>query len=62
LIRRAKVTNTNGKVSLRNAYDKTEFLASNDLNFRPVNTTTGPDGCLYIVDMYHGIIQESEWD
>jgi mono/diheme cytochrome c family protein/glucose/arabinose dehydrogenase len=61
LIRRAKVTNTNGKVTLRNAYDKTEFLASNDLNFRPVNTITGPDGCLYIVDMYHGIIQESEW-
>jgi mono/diheme cytochrome c family protein/glucose/arabinose dehydrogenase len=61
LIRRAKVTNTNGKVTLRNAYDKTEFLASTDLNFRPVNTITGPDGCMYIVDMYHGIIQESEW-
>jgi mono/diheme cytochrome c family protein/glucose/arabinose dehydrogenase len=61
LIRRAKVTNTNGKVTLRNAYDKSEFLASTDLNFRPVNTITGPDGCMYIVDMYHGIIQESEW-
>ena len=23
--------------------------------------TTGPDGCLYIVDMYRGIIQESNW-
>ncbi|MBC7398386.1 MAG: c-type cytochrome [Mucilaginibacter sp.] len=61
LIRRAKVTNTNGKVTLKNAYDKSEFLASTDLNFRPVNTITGPDGCMYIVDMYHGIIQESEW-
>jgi mono/diheme cytochrome c family protein/glucose/arabinose dehydrogenase len=61
LIRRSKVINTNSKISLRNAYDKSEFIASNDLNFRPVNTTTGPDGCLYIVDMYHGIIQESEW-
>jgi glucose/arabinose dehydrogenase len=61
LIRRAKVINTNSKISLRNAYDKSEFIASNDLNFRPVNTNTGPDGCLYIVDMYHGIIQESEW-
>ncbi|HWZ35831.1 MAG TPA: c-type cytochrome, partial [Mucilaginibacter sp.] len=29
--------------------------------FRPVNTITGPDGTMYIVDMYHGIIQESEW-
>jgi mono/diheme cytochrome c family protein len=31
------------------------------MNFRPINTYTGPDGCFYIVDMYHGIIQESEW-
>ena len=31
------------------------------MNFRPVNTYTGPDGCLYIIDMYRGIIQESTW-
>ncbi|MET3114830.1 hypothetical protein AAKU52_002569 [Pedobacter sp. CG_S7] len=31
------------------------------MNFRPVNTATGPDGCLYIVDMYRGIIQEGNW-
>src|SRR3569833_2194898 len=46
---------------VKNAYDKAEFLTSSDMNFRPINTYTGPDGCLYIVDMYHGIIQESEW-
>src|SRR5690606_10575003 len=51
----------NGKRVLRNAYDKAEFLSSTDMNFRPVNTATGPDGCLYIVDMHHGIIQESAW-
>ena len=61
LIRRAKMTDNNGMAVLTNAYDKREFLASTDLNFRPVNTATGPDGCLYIVDMYHGIIQESAW-
>lgn len=61
LIRRAKVTNTNGKITLTNAYNKEEFIASTDMNFRPVNSLTGPDGCLYIVDMYRGIIQESEW-
>lgn len=61
LIRRAKVTNTNGKITLKNAYEKEEFIASTDMNFRPVNTATGPDGSLYIVDMYRGIIQESEW-
>lgn len=61
LIRRAKVTERKGITYLKNAYDKREFIASTDLNFRPINTATGPDGCLYIVDMYHGIIQESEW-
>ncbi|MDO5972350.1 cytochrome C [Flavivirga aquimarina] len=61
LIRRAKVKNENGKKVLYNAYDKTEFMASTDLNFRPVQAKTGPDGTLYIVDMYRGIIQESNW-
>lgn len=61
LIRRAKMLDSNGTTILTNAYDKREFLASTDMNFRPVNSATGPDGCLYIVDMYHGIIQESAW-
>jgi mono/diheme cytochrome c family protein/glucose/arabinose dehydrogenase len=61
LIRRAKVMDRNGEIVLQNAYDRAEFLTSTDMNFRPVNTATGPDGCLYIVDMYHGIIQESNW-
>jgi len=61
LIRRAKVTDTDGKITLTNAYDHEEFIASSDMNFRPVHTQTGPDGNLYIVDMYRGIIQESEW-
>ena len=61
LVRRAKVKNENGKKVLYNAYDQTEFMASTDLNFRPVQAKTGPDGALYIVDMYRGIIQESAW-
>ncbi len=61
LIRRAKVKNENGKKVLYNTYDKAEFMASTDLNFRPVQVKTGPDGALYIVDMYRGIIQESNW-
>lgn len=62
LIRRAKVVvDENGKKILHNAYDKAEFMASTDLNFRPVQAKTGPDGALYIVDMYRGIIQESNW-
>src|SRR5690606_15076435 len=61
LVRRAKVKIEDGKKVLYNAYDEREFLASKDLNFRPVQANTGPDGCLYIVDMYRGIIQESNW-
>ncbi len=61
LIRRAKVSNVDGKTILKNVYDKAEFLASTDMNFRPVNMYTGPDGSMYIVDMYHGIIQEGNW-
>ncbi|WP_338877344.1 c-type cytochrome (plasmid) [Spirosoma sp. SC4-14] len=61
IIRRAKVTTIAGKTSLKNAYQQEEFLASSDMNFRPVNTYTGPDGNLYIVDMHRGIIQEANW-
>jgi mono/diheme cytochrome c family protein/glucose/arabinose dehydrogenase len=61
IIKRGKVINKNGKIYLEDAYLEKDWLASTDLNFRPLNTYTGPDGCFYIVDMYHGIIQESEW-
>lgn len=61
LIRRAKVHDKDGKVTLTNAYNQEEFIASSDMNFRPTNLYTGPDGCLYIVDMYRGVIQESNW-
>lgn len=60
-IRRAKISSTAGKIQLKNVYDQDEFIASSDMNFRPVNTYTGPDGCLYIVDMYRGVIQEATW-
>jgi mono/diheme cytochrome c family protein/glucose/arabinose dehydrogenase len=34
-----------------------ELIASTDERFRPVNARVGPDGALYIADMYHGIIE-----
>ncbi|MCH2147187.1 MAG: HEAT repeat domain-containing protein [Phycisphaerales bacterium] len=39
------------------AYNQSEFIASTDERFRPVNLTLGPDGAVYIVDMYRGIVQ-----
>ncbi|TDQ13534.1 cbb3-type cytochrome c oxidase subunit III [Algoriphagus boseongensis] len=38
-----------------------EFLASTDERFRPVHGTVGPDGGLYIVDMYQGIVQHGAY-
>ncbi len=61
IVRRAKVSNINGKTFLKNAYNEEEFIASSDMNFRPMNSATGPDGNLYIVDMYRGIIQQGNW-
>ncbi len=34
-----------------------EFLASTDERFRPVDAKVGPDGALYVIDMYRGILQ-----
>ena len=38
-----------------------EFLASRDQWFRPVFATNGPDGALYIVDMYRKIIDHPQY-
>lgn len=38
-------------------WDKVDFLVSTDERFRPVDASAGPDGYLYIVDMYRGILQ-----
>ncbi|MEY2410254.1 MAG: hypothetical protein QOF48_2924 [Verrucomicrobiota bacterium] len=38
-----------------------EFLASTDLWFRPTMLKTGPDGALYIADMYRLVIEHPEW-
>jgi len=61
LIRRAKVTRTEGLTQLKNAYPGAEFMVSTDPLFRPVNIKTGPDGALYILDWYQGIMQDVNW-
>jgi putative membrane-bound dehydrogenase-like protein len=38
-----------------------EFLASADNWFRPTMLKTGPDGALYIADMYRLVIEHPEW-
>lgn len=48
-----------GRRIAQNVYldERRELLASTDERFRPVNSAVGPDGGLYLVDMYRGIIQ-----
>jgi putative membrane-bound dehydrogenase-like protein len=38
-----------------------EFLASRDAWFSPVNLELGPDGALYVVDMYRAVIEHPQW-
>jgi len=38
-----------------------EFLASPDEWFRPVNHAVGPDGALYVVDMYRAVIEHPQF-
>jgi hypothetical protein len=63
MIRCSDVEYEEGMITLRNRLEKQklEFIASTDPNFRPVNAYTGPDGTLYFIDMYRGIIQHGNW-
>jgi len=50
-----------GLIEAENVYDDREFLFSYDERFRPVHTSVGPDGALYLVDMYRGVIEGETW-
>lgn len=58
LIKRNVLTDGGLRVSGAPAYPDRDFLASKDERFRPCWITTGPDGALYIADMYRGIVQD----
>src|SRR5579862_7175616 len=45
----------------KRAYEKSEFLSSTDNWCRPVNLCCGPDGALYVVDMYRAVIEHPQW-
>ena len=45
-----------GFVAKRGDPDR-EFIASTDNWFRPVQFANGPDGCLYVIDMYRELIE-----
>ncbi|HJM63445.1 MAG: c-type cytochrome [Roseibacillus sp.] len=57
LIKAISYEDGEGKLVGKHTFGEKEFLASTDERFRPVNAYTAPDNSLYILDMYHGIIQ-----
>jgi mono/diheme cytochrome c family protein/glucose/arabinose dehydrogenase len=58
LVGRVIIDDTGSGLRVRKAYDRGEFVASTDERFRPVWLSNAPDGTLYIVDMYRGVIQQ----
>jgi mono/diheme cytochrome c family protein/glucose/arabinose dehydrogenase len=61
IVRRLRPIKKEGLTQLQNVYPRSEFIRSLDPLFRPVNVVTGPDGTLYIADMYRGIIEGAQW-
>ncbi|MCC7397713.1 MAG: c-type cytochrome [Planctomycetes bacterium] len=63
LVRRIVLRDHDGRMQGANAYEaeRQEFFASSDERCRPVNLATGPDGALYVVDMYRGVIQHKNF-
>ncbi|MBX3391036.1 MAG: c-type cytochrome [Phycisphaeraceae bacterium] len=57
LVKRLKITARGDSLDAVNIHQGTEFLRSSDERFRPVNALVGPDGHLYVIDMYRGLIQ-----
>ena len=59
--RMVMVDDGSGRMVAKNAYEKGEIFASTDERMRPVSLTSGPDGTLYIIDMYRGVVQDVQY-
>lgn len=57
LVKRALIAETDGRFQISQAYDGHEFFTSTDERSRIVSCYTAPDGTLYLVDFYRGILQ-----
>jgi mono/diheme cytochrome c family protein/glucose/arabinose dehydrogenase len=61
LIKRNVVEENGFILSAHDPHPGKEFLASTDERFRPVHLSTGPDGALYVTDMYRGLVQHAAY-
>ena len=61
LVKRVIVSESEGSLKAQNAYYGSEFFTSSDERCRPVNVAEGPDGALYVVDFYRGILEHERF-
>jgi putative membrane-bound dehydrogenase-like protein len=61
LIQRRRLTPTGATFVAERTEVGEEFLASTDPWFHPVFLTTGPDGCLHVVDFYRKYVEHPAW-
>lgn len=61
LVHREELTPAGATFSGQSPYEGKEFLASPDTWFRPVNLGHGPEGGLYVVDMYRAVIEHPDF-
>ncbi|MEO6034378.1 MAG: PVC-type heme-binding CxxCH protein, partial [Verrucomicrobiota bacterium] len=61
LVHHDVLSSSNATFVAKRAYETQEFLASPDNWFRPVNLAVGPDGALYVCDMYRKTIEHPEY-
>jgi len=63
LVQRNLITDSGVSFTARRApgEESSEFFASADRWCRPVMTRTGPDGALWVVDMYRYMIEHPDW-
>ena len=57
LVHRKRLEEHGGSYTANRVDEKSEFLTSTDIWFRPVQYANAPDGALYIADMYREVIE-----
>jgi len=61
LVHRELLEGTDVVFKGRSPYDGREFISTEDTWFRPVNLAVGPEGALYLADMYRAVIEHPQY-
>jgi putative membrane-bound dehydrogenase-like protein len=61
LVHRVGLGRLHGRTVPEEPNRESEWLASRDPWFRPVNLEEGPEGAIYVVDMHRAVIEHPDW-